>query len=182
MRSNGDIVMGEQTRTMDRGASAALSVVLMSTERSSPVPAVTTIHETCARFDAQLILVTQSVLDGRTARRMQDLGVDVVQASVRSSRAEMCDLGMARVRGNIVTVRDVSDVSRADFLQAFARVVPQVASDAPARRERVVVREREVHNSMVAQPRSRADQAPERVSGADLVLSGEAATEMAASM
>lgn len=129
-----------------------------------------------------MILVTQSMLDGRSTRRMQELGVDVVQASLMSSRAEMCDLGMARVRGNIVTVRDVADVSRPDFLSAFAPVVPRVAVESPAAHARVVVGDREVRNSMVTERRPRADEAPVRESGIDAAVPQFVAVEMAAIM
>lgn len=173
-------MVNEPARCIGRNATASLSVVLMSNASASPVLAVSTIHETCARFDAQVILVTQSVLDSRTLRRMKELGVDVVQAGISAGRAEMCDLGMSRVTGSIVAVRDVADVGDATFLNAFLPVVPQV--DALVVRHQRAVGEHEVRNTMVADRRPRADQAPPRESLVDLVMPRLGTAEMAANL
>jgi hypothetical protein len=80
---------------------------------------------------AQLILVSQE-RDPGFVSSVERIGAELVVAPTGSSRAEMCDLGMKRVHGSIVAVRDDVSVGDARWLAAYRAVLPQHEAVAQA--------------------------------------------------
>lgn len=98
-------------------------------------------------------------------------GAEFVVAPVGSSRAEMCDLGMTRVHGSIVAVRDDVTIGDAAWLDAYRAVLPRREAAAPL--ESVVM------DTQVAVRVGRADG---NARFAALEKSAHAAIEMAAAV
>ena len=121
-------------------SSASLSVVVVSSGPSHLAQQATnTLQLASADFGAQLIVVSQDN-DPAFATSVARSGAELVVAPAGCSRAEMCDLGMKRVHGSIVAVRDDVTVGDAKWLAAYRAVLPR--REAPveaAPRESVVM-------------------------------------------
>jgi hypothetical protein len=128
----------KQAGTYSRSG-ASLSVVVVS----SGSPAVA--HRAAQALDgasrdlaAQVILVSQSN-DPTLATSVERSGAEFVVAPSGSSRAEMCDLGMSRVLGTIVAVRDDFAIGNAAWLDTYRMVLKRSNAPVPVPTESVVM-------------------------------------------
>ena len=115
------------------GSCASLSVVVVSTGSPLTAQRATQALSTAARdLPVQCIVVAHNH-DAGFASAVERNGAEFVAAPKGCSRAEMCDLGMSRVIGTIVAVRDDVSVGDARWLDAYRRVLPkrEVPSVAP---------------------------------------------------
>lgn len=118
---------------------ASLSVVVVSTGSARTTERATQVLQSASRdLAAQFIVVAKSK-DPALAVAVERHGAEFVQAPSGSSRAEMCDLGMSRVCGTIVAVRDDVSVGDAGWLDAYRRIVPKVETTPVAPIETVVM-------------------------------------------
>jgi len=112
---------------------ASLSVVVVATGSSMMAQRATQALTSASRdFPAQFIVVARNS-DPAFASVVERNGAEFVAAPSGCSRAEMCDLGMSRVLGTIVAVRDDISVGDAGWLDAYRRLLPkrEVACAAP---------------------------------------------------
>jgi hypothetical protein len=140
MRSS---VNGKQRTQPDRKSSlsASLSVVVVSSGSALLAQRATQALKTASRdLLTQLIVVSQND-DPALATSVEHVGAEFVVAPVGSSRAAMCDLGMTRVNGSIVAVRDDVAIGDAAWLDVYRAVLPrrEVAVPAAAPLESVVM-------------------------------------------
>ena len=106
-------------------SSASLSVVVVSSGSATLAEQAANALKTASReFAAQLIVVSQDN-DPAFATSVERSGAEVVLAPSGCSRAEMCDLGMKRVHGSIVAVRDDVTVGDGRWLAAYRAVLPR---------------------------------------------------------
>jgi hypothetical protein len=108
-------------------------VVVVSTGSSRTTQRATqTLKAAANDLAAQFIVVARNH-DPGFASAVERNGAEFVAAPPGCSRAEMCDLGMRRVVGTIVAVRDDVSVGDAEWLDAYRRVLPkrEVPSSAP---------------------------------------------------
>lgn len=134
--------VNEKQRTQwDRksGLSASLSVVVVSSGSALAAQRAAQALKTASRdLMTQLIVVSQDD-NPALAKSVEHVGAEFVVAPVGSSRAEMCDLGMTRVKGSIVAVRDDVAIGDASWLDAYRAVLPRREAPAPAPLESVVM-------------------------------------------
>lgn len=152
MRSS---VNGKQRTHSDRKSclSASLSVVVVSSGSALVAQRAAQALKTASRdLNTQLIVVSQND-DPALATCVEHVGAEFVVAPVGSSRAEMCDLGMTRVNGSIVAVRDDVAIGDATWLDAYRAVVPRREAAAPT----VAPLESVVMDTQVAGRAGRAD-------------------------
>jgi hypothetical protein len=128
-----------------------------------------------ADFVAQLIVVSQDA-DPAFATSVEQSGAELVVAPPGCSRAEMCDLGMKRVHGSIVAVRDDVTVGDARWLAAYRSVLPR--REAPV--QAATPKESVVMNTAIARRVALAD-APAPFSVLD-TMPPAASIEMAAAL
>ena len=115
----------------------SLSVVVVSSGSALVAQQAATALQTASRdFGAQLIVVARDA-DAAFATSVEQSGAELVLAPAGCSRAEMCDLGMKRVQGSIVAVRDDVSVGDAQWLSAYRALLPR--REAPAQVEAVVM-------------------------------------------
>jgi hypothetical protein len=125
-----------RTASLDKGKSATLSVVVVSTGTPDDTHrASETLGVASRDLGAQLIVVGASKL----AKSVERCGAEFVVAPAGSTRAEMCDLGMRHAFGTIVVVRDDSAVSDARWLDAYRSVLPRRETPVRAPAESVVM-------------------------------------------
>ena len=158
------------------GSCASLSVVVVSSGSAALAQRATEAVKAAARdLQAQLILVSRDS-DPTFATRIQRSGAEFVMAPAGSSRAEMCDLGMTRVAGSIVAVRDAHTIGDAAWLDAYRAVLPrrEAAMPVAAPTESIVM------DTLVAGRVARAD-APAPVAQVDTKVRA-ASIEMAAAL
>jgi hypothetical protein len=124
---------GKQRNQADSRTSscASLSVVVVSSGSANSARAAQALRTASHDFAAQLILVSQDH-DPAFAKSVERSGAEFVAAPVGSSRAEMCDLGMTRVSGSIVAVRDDVAIGDAAWLDAYRAVLPRHETVKPA--------------------------------------------------
>lgn len=134
MRSS---VNGKQRTHSDRKSclSASLSVVVVSSGSALVAQRAAQALKTASRdLNTQLIVVSQND-DPALATCVEHVGAEFVVAPVGSSRAEMCDLGMTRVNGSIVAVRDDVTIGDAAWIDAYRAILPRqepaAAADLP---------------------------------------------------
>ena len=120
------------------GSCASLSVVVVATGSISAQRATQALLSASRDLAAQVIVVAQN-RDAKLAVTVERSGAEFVAAPPGCSRAEMCDLGMSRVSGTIVAVRDDISVGDAMWLDAYRRVIPKREVPAVAPFEAVVM-------------------------------------------
>jgi len=98
--------------------------VVVSTGSSTAQRATQVLKAASRDLAAQFIVVAQDH-DPGFASAVERSGAEFVAAPKGCSRAEMCDLGMSRVVGTIVAVRDDISVGDAGWLDAYRRVLPK---------------------------------------------------------
>ena len=117
--------VGKRSQAAVRNSScASLSVVVVSTGSATAQRATQTLRTAARDLAAQFIVVAQD-RDPGFASAIERNGAEFIVAPKGCSRAEMCDLGMSRVHGTIVAVRDDVSVGDAAWLDAYRRILPQ---------------------------------------------------------
>ena len=117
--------VGKRSQAAVRNTScASLSVVVVSTGSATAQRAAQALKAAGRDLGAQFIVVAQDH-DAGFASAVERNGAEFIAAPKGSSRAEMCDLGMSRVHGTIVAVRDDVSVGDAAWLDAYRRILPQ---------------------------------------------------------
>lgn len=96
----------------------------MATGQTSARRATLALSAAAQDLNAQFIVVAQG-RDPGFVKAIEDEGAEFVSAPSGCSRAEMCDLGMTRVSGTIVAVRDDVSVGNAAWIDAYRRVLPK---------------------------------------------------------
>ena len=117
---------------------ASLSVVVVSSRPSVSQQAAAALKAATRDFAAQLIVVSQND-DPAFATKVTHYGAEFVVAPMGSSRAAMCDLGMTRVKGSIVAVRDDVAIGDARWLDAYRAVLPRREAVAATPMESIVM-------------------------------------------
>lgn len=149
---------------------ASLSVVVLASPGIPSTDVARRLRSATSELDAQLIMVSQHAEPGWQST-LADHG-ELVRAPSGSTRAEMCDLGMALASGTIVAVKDASDVGDGRWIDAFRAILPRQVHEAE-------LTDVAVMDTMAGARSVLADAAPAHTRDPDL-LSFAPAIEMAA--
>jgi hypothetical protein len=143
----------QQKRGPISGSCASLSVVVVSAGSAHVAHDATQALTSATReVPAQVILVSKNN-DPTLAKSVERNGGEFVVAPSGSSRAEMCDLGMSKVVGSIVAVRDDYAIGDAAWLETYRSVLSRGRSSVPV----VPPKESVVMDTLVAGRVVRAD-------------------------
>ena len=123
------VAVGKRSQAGIRNTCASLSVVVVSTGSATAQRATLALKAASRDLPAQFIVVAQDH-DPGFASAVERNGAEFIAAPKGCSRAEMCDLGMSRVLGTIVAVRDDVSVGNAAWLDVYRRVLPK--NEVPA--------------------------------------------------
>ena len=141
---------------MNSSSHASLSVVVVSSGSLVMAQRATQALKSASHdLPAQFIVVGQDH-DSNLAKAVERAGAEFVAAPRGCSRAEMCDLGMSRVQGTIVAVRDDISVGDAGWIDAFRTILPKYEVPAVDAFESVVM------DTLVASRVALADSPPAR--------------------
>src|SRR5689334_20387575 len=133
------VAVGKRSQGAVSGTCASLSVVVVSTGSLANARRATQALNAASRdLCAQFIVVAQAH-DPAFAKAVEREGAEFVAAPSGCSRAEMCDLGMSRVSGTIVAVRDDVSVGDAGWIDAYRGILPKREQKPVALFETVVL-------------------------------------------
>lgn len=152
---------------MKSNACASLSVVVVSTGSALTTQRATQVVVSASSGLPAQCIVVSSNHDPALASAVERSGAEFVAAPKGCSRSEMCDLGMSRVIGTIVAVRDDVSVGDAQWLDAYRKLLPPVEV-APVKRVESVVMDTLIPARVALADRSEVQAPLEPVTAADV--------------